>query len=115
MIPSEVLIALGKPAYIQLLTNVKERRVLIRPLSSNIEHSFDVPDLLYEGNVLAFPGSELITGTKKALGWKDDYLYAAECRLVQDTDENTLILADLNTAKPSEPIDCPVVIPKRFD
>ena len=114
MIPSDVLIALGKPAYIQLLTNVKERRVLIRPVNSNIEHSFDVPDLLYDGNVLAFPGPELIAGTKKALGWKDDCLYAAECRLVQDTDENTLILADLNTARPSEPIECSVVIPRRF-
>lgn len=115
MIPSDVLIALGKPAFIQILTDADKRRVIIRPVSSAIEDSFDVPDHLYDGYVLAFPGPELISGTKEALEWEDDCLYSAECRLVRDEYGKMVALSDLNTAKPSEQIDCPLVIPECLD
>lgn len=120
LIPHEVLESLGSPSCIQVLRNIQERRIIIRPVTQGAEkaildgEAFDVPNLLYEGYTLAFPGPELIDNVKTDLGW-DDEPYVVECRLVRDRERNLMVLADLNTAKPSEKLVGPYVIPSCLD
>ena len=114
IIPSMVLEALGRPEYIQLLTNANERRIAIRAAVSLDEQSFDVPKYTYEGSSLVFPGPELIAGVKKELGWDDD-VYAVDCFLVKDKDSHIVVLADLNTSTPSECPVGPFTVPQVLD
>lgn len=116
-IPCEVLAALGKPSCIQILRNVEQKRILICSAGEDAEEAlrngeaFDVPDAVYWGKILAFPGPELFGNLAADLGW-DDEPYSVECRLVRDRTGKQYILADLKTALPSERIQGVLVIPE---
>lgn len=115
IIPNDVLTALGKPKYIEFLQLIKEKRILIRGLSSPSENSFTVPNYTYEGHLLAMPGGHEITNDAKiAFGW-GNALQAVECFLVKDSDDNILVLADLHTAKPTAPLHEELILPTEFD
>ena len=101
IIPSDVLKALGKPKSIQVLTKADEKRIVIRAAAETDDSAFDVPSIIYDGHPLVFPScNELVAGAKKVLGG-DEEIYAVECFLVKDKKGNTGVLADLNTARPS--------------
>lgn len=110
IIPKDVLISLGKPEFIQLLHNKNEKRILIRAMDNSNEFRYDIPSLLYtEGAALVFPHWEYIDSVASELGWDTD-LYAVECRLVFDKNNNQFVLCDLKTAVPSDRIDGPYII-----
>lgn len=117
LIPYEVLLTLGKPTCIQIMRNVEQKRILVRAVEEGAEaairngDAFDVPDSVYRGKILAFPGHELIGNLRADMGW-DDELYAVECRLVRDRAGERFILVDLKTALPSERIQGVLVIPE---
>lgn len=116
LIPAEVLSAVGSPACIQILRKEEDRRIVLRPIweganeAINAGEAYDVPEAIYDGRVLAFPGENLITHAKEDLKW-DDELYCVKCRLVKDYEGNVVILIDLNTAEPSDPIQCEYMFP----
>lgn len=115
MIPREVLEAVGKPVNIEVYWKGDERRILFRGLEKPSENSFDVPPHFYSNcTALVFPEFEMVTETKTALGWDDD-VYAVECRIVKDKNNELLILCDLNTAQKSECISGPYAMPAYFD
>lgn len=61
MLPRDVLIALGKPEYIQMRWNVSEKRLLFHAVAADTEEPYDVPAPLYnDATALVFPKSEFI-------------------------------------------------------
>lgn len=115
IIPREVLVALGKPAYIQMMWNLNEKRLLLHVIDSDAEQAFDIPPHLYDScTALAFPRAAIFSELKEGLGW-DTELYAAECRIVYDKTNELFILCDLNTAQKSEKIVGPFAIPTCID
>ncbi len=111
---SGVLEALGKAKYIQLLTNAGEWRIVIRAAAYLEDQPFEDPPYTYEDCSLVFSQPELIAGVKGEVSWDDD-VYAVECFLVKDRDRNLVVLADLNTAVPSEQPVGPFTVPQVFD
>lgn len=120
IIPCEVLTALGRPDCIQLLRMQKEKRILIRPIWEGAHEAilsgdaFEVPEPVYDGRVLAFPGENLIENAREDLGW-DDEVYCVDCRAVTDHEDNLMALVDLNTASPSDRIPGDYMIPTCID
>ena len=114
MLPRDVLIALGKPEYIQMRWNVSEKRLLFHAVNADAEEPYDVPAPLYDdATALVFPKSEFIDNVRKELGWDDD-VYAVECRMVEDVTGEQYILCDLKTAQPSDRLIGPFVEPSCF-
>ena len=115
IIPQNVLIAMGKPHEIEFLWNKSAKRILIHGIEEHHDSSFDVPRLAYEDcSALTFYETGMINDAKAALGW-DDCVYAVECRMVRDKDENKYVLCDLKTAKPSEMIQGPFTMPSYYE
>lgn len=111
MLPREVLVALGKPAFIQIRWNATKKRLLFLAVDADAEEAFDVPSYLYDdGTALAFPHSAFGDNVRKEMGW-DDYVYAIECRIVKDVNGQQCILCDLQTAQPSDSLVGPFVCP----
>ena len=114
MLPRDVLIALGKPEYIQMRWKVSEKRLLFHAVNADAEEPYDVPAPLYDdATALVFPKSEFIDNVRKELGWDDD-VYAVECRMVEDVTGEQYILCDLKTAQPSDRLIGPFVEPSCF-
>ena len=115
ILPRNVLVALGQPAYIQIQWNTEEKRLLFQPVDADADQAFDVPDFLYsDATALVFPPMELLQNVKSELGW-DNEAYAVECRLVRGIKDDHMILCDLNTAVQSECIPGPFVMPACID
>jgi len=119
LIPDEVLSALGKPDYIQVRQKTDEHRILILPVSGDIEKSreyqekIDVPRSVYKGQFLGIPGKDYINYVAEGLNWNDQP-YVVESRKVTDDKGAIGILVDLETAESSENFDCDPVIPWCF-
>ena len=115
MLPRDVLIALGKPEYIQMRWKVSEKRLLFYAVDAAAEKPYDVPAFLYDHcTALVFPNSELIDQVRDELGWDDD-VYAVECRMVEDVSGKQYILCDLKTAQPSDRLVGPFAQPTCFN
>lgn len=115
IIPQNVLIAMGCPHEIEFLWNKKEKRILIHGIEEHHNSSFDVPGLAYgDCSALTFYETGMVNDAKSALGW-DDCVYAVECRMVRDKDDNHYVLCDLKTAKPSEMIKGPFTMTSYYD
>lgn len=115
MIPADVLIAIRKPKYIELLHNDEKNCIVIRGLLSATDNSFTVPSSTYEGNLLVLPGGQELT--KKArieLGW-GNALQAVECSIVKESADKSVALVNLNKAQPSESLLGPFIMPEEFN
>ncbi len=114
IIPWDVLDAIGKPQYIQFLYHPEKNRIAVRAATAEAEEAIDVPDAVYEGSMLVIVGERFSEDLRKDMGWTDA-LYAAEARLVRDSDNRIAFVVDTCKATETERIHGPFVIPNCMD
>jgi len=114
IIPWDVLDALGKPQYIQFLYHPEKKRIAVRTATADAEEAIDVPDVVYEGNMLVIVGEQFSADLRKDMGWTSG-LYAADAKLVQDSENNVAFVVDASKAAETERITGPFVIPTCMD
>ena len=114
LIPWDVLEAMGRPHFIQFLYHPEKRRIAVRAATADAEEAIDVPEAVYEGYTLVIVGEKFSADLRKAMDWSNE-LYAAEARLVRDTDNNIAFVVDTSKAIETDRIRGPFVIPNCMD
>lgn len=101
LIPYDIFDKIGCPAYIQLLWNESERRILIAAATTDSEEPIDIPKQIFEISLLMIPAYSGDQNLIVAMGL-ENIPYCVEARLVKDRTGSSLILIDLNTAKKAD-------------
>ena len=88
-------------AYMQLLWNIQERRIVISAATETSEEPIDIPKQRFEHSLLMIPAFINNENPIAAMGWGNTP-YCVEASLVHDQTGRRLILIDLNTAKEAD-------------
>lgn len=98
LIPYDVVNKLGYPSYINILWDMRRKRILIGAASEASREAIDVPQQQYEEEILQLPKLINDNNPISAMGWKDKP-HSVETRLVKGSDNKTYLLIDLTTGK----------------
>ena len=101
LIPYEVFDKIEANAFMQLLWNIPERRIMITAATETSEEPIDIPKQRFEHSLLMIPAFINNENPIAAMGWGNTP-YCVEASLVHDQTGRRLILIDLNTAKEAD-------------
>ena len=113
LIPYDVLRKFGVKDYIQIMWNIPQRRIVLRPATATDESAFDVPAVINENAFLAVPSIIGDQNPIAKMNWGTQ-AHSVESRLVSTDKGEIALLIDLNTATPSGSIDGIMVTPNYF-
>ena len=101
LIPYDALNKLGEPKYVEIRWSIPERRIIVFPSVAENKEAFDVPEQKLEYSIFALPMPLTDNNPISAMGWGDEP-HSLEARIVNDENDNTVLLIDLNTATPTD-------------